>query len=260
MKASKKLRTRVRAQPPAVVKRAGAIEARTIRLQSGGAEARGPLSGGLKPAPPGLSPKSAGLGKKQDRAIVTRKHLTDAARQVFARSGFEFARVEDIAAAAGKTRGAFYANFKDKEDVFFAIFEEDLSRDREQVSLHLSEASSPGDRIGVWALHLSRVIEDRPRMLLALEFKLYAIRHPRKQQRLAKLHTAMCGRCPETDLNKLIPEFACGQPDRKRAQSAQIGAILEGLALNCMFDAGSLSEEQVQQLLRANLRVALGME
>jgi hypothetical protein len=32
---------------------------------------------------------------------------------------------------------------------------------------------------------LSEVIKDRPRMLLALEFKQYAIRHPRKQKRLA---------------------------------------------------------------------------
>ena len=86
--------------------------------------------------------------KKQDRAIATRKHLTDAARQVFARDGFELARVEDIAAAAGKTRGAFYANFKDKEDIFFAIFEENLARDREQVSLHLNEEMCIRDRSG----------------------------------------------------------------------------------------------------------------
>jgi len=198
--------------------------------------------------------------KRQDRAIVTRKDLTDAARIVFARGGFELARVEDIAAAAGKTRGAFYANFKDKEDVFFAIFEEDLARDRAQVSLHLNDASTPEDRVRALALHLSAVIKDSRRMLLALEFKQYAIRHPRKQKRLAELHRAMCGRCVETDLNALIPEFACAQQEQKRAQSAQFGAILDGLALNCMFDDGSLSEEQVLRLLRANLRVALGVE
>jgi AcrR family transcriptional regulator len=204
--------------------------------------------------------KRSGVVKKQDRAIVTRKDLTDAARHVFARGGFEFARVEDIAAAAGKTRGAFYANFKDKEDVFFAIFEEDLARDREQVSLHLSDASSPEDRIRALALHLSKVIKDRPRMLLAIQFKLYAIRHPRKQKRLARLHSAMCARCVGTDLDKLMPELACSEPDQKRAQSAQIGAILEGLALNCMFHHDSLNEDQVLRLIEADLRVALGTE
>jgi AcrR family transcriptional regulator len=197
--------------------------------------------------------------KRQDRAIATRRHLADAARQVFARDGFDPARVEDIAAAAGKTRGAFYANFKDKEDVFFAIFEEDLARDRERVSLQLSEASSAEERIRAMALQLRSVIRDRSRMLLTLEFKQYAIRHPRKQKRLARLHAAMCAQCVGTDLYKLIPELACTHPKQKRAQSAQIGAILEGLALNCMFDGGSLSDEQVLQSIETNLRAALGI-
>jgi len=203
---------------------------------------------------------SPSLARKQERAILTRMQLTNAARQIFASHGFEPSSVEEIAAVAGKTRGAFYANFKDKEDVFFAIFEEDLSRDREQVSLHLSEASSSEELIGRLASHLREVIKDRPRMLLALEFKLYAIRHPRRQKRLATLHASMCAQCMEADLDRLLPEFATAGPDRKRTQSAQIGAILDGLALNCMFDGGSLSEEHILRLIQANLRVVLGME
>jgi AcrR family transcriptional regulator len=200
------------------------------------------------------------IGKKQDRAILTRKRLTDAARRIFAQRGFELARVEDIAAAAGKSRGAFYANFRDKEDVFFAIYEEDLARDREQISLHLSEASSPEERVQALALHLNTLIKDRPRMLLALEFKQYAIRHPRKQKRLADLHAEMCTQCLDADLNRLLPEFASVGPDQKRTQSAQVGAILNGLALNCLFNGGSLSEEQILRQLQANLRVVLGMD
>ncbi|MGA2134566.1 MAG: TetR/AcrR family transcriptional regulator [Bryobacteraceae bacterium] len=203
---------------------------------------------------------SRDLARKQERAILTRKQLTGAARRIFAGNGFELSSVEEIAAAAGKTRGAFYANFKDKEDLFFAIFEEDLSRDREQVSLQLSEASSREEQIRALALHLREVIKNRPRMLLALEFKQYAIRHPRKQKRLANLHAALCARCMEADLDRLLPEFAAAGPDQKRRQSAQIGAILDGLALNCMFDGGSLSEEQVLRQIQANLRVVLGIE
>lgn len=201
---------------------------------------------------------TSGLAKKQDRAILTRKQLTDAARQIFASHGFELSSVEEIAAAAGKTRGAFYANFKDKEDLFFAIFEEDLTRDREQVSLQLSEATSSEERIATLALHLREKIKDKARMLLAVEFKLYAIRHPRRQKRLADLHASMCARCMEADLDRLLPEFATADPNERRTQSAQFGAILDGLALNCMFAAGSLSEDQVLRLIQSNLRVVLG--
>lgn len=203
---------------------------------------------------------TAATESKQVRAILTRKHLIRAARRIFARDGFELARVEDIAAAAGKTRGAFYANFRDKEDVFFAIFEQDLNRDKAQVGLELSEAASPEERLEALARHLSAVIKDRRRMLLALEFKQYAIRHPRKQKRLANLHSALCVQCVETNLDALLPEFANANARQKRAQTAQVGALLDGLALNYMFDAGSLSEKQRARQIRAGLRVALGLE
>jgi AcrR family transcriptional regulator len=198
--------------------------------------------------------------RKQDRAILTRMSLTDAARRIFARDGFEHARIEDIAAAAGKTRGAFYANFQDKEDVFFAIFEEYLSRDREHVTLQLSEASSAEERVEALARYLDSVLQDRQRMLLALEFKQYAIRHPHKQKRLADLAAGLCARCMGTDVDKLIPEFADASESAKRARSSQIGAILDGLALNCMFDEGALSKEEVQRQIRTNLRMLLAPE
>jgi AcrR family transcriptional regulator len=195
--------------------------------------------------------------KKQNRAILTRRQLTAAARRIFARDGFENARVEDIAAAAGKTRGAFYANFKDKEDVFFAIFEEYLSRDRADINLRLIDASCSEERMEALARLLVSVIKDRHRMQLALEFKQYAIRHPRRQKRLARLHASLCARCMETDIDNLLPEFATATTDEKRAKSAQIGAILEGLALNCMFDPGALTDEQVFRQILASLNVAV---
>jgi AcrR family transcriptional regulator len=42
------------------------------------------------------------------------------------RDGFEAARLEDIAARAGRSRGAFYANYRDKEELFFALRERAL--------------------------------------------------------------------------------------------------------------------------------------
>lgn len=61
----------------------------------------------------------ATTSKQQARTDATRKRLLAAAERLFARDGFEAARLEDIAAQAGYSRGAFYANFEDKEDIFF---------------------------------------------------------------------------------------------------------------------------------------------
>lgn len=195
--------------------------------------------------------------KQQDRAISTRRDLMEAARRIFARDGFEMARLEDIAAAAGKSRGAFYANFRDKEDVFFALFEENLRREKRQVGEELSEAGSEDERIEILARHMLSLIENRSRMLLALEFKLYAIRHPKRTKRLADLHAALCMSCVEANVEKLIPGFSCLTPKQKRTQTAQVGTLLDGIALNLMFDSRGLTRELMLRHLRSALRIAL---
>lgn len=167
------------------------------------------------------------------------------------------ARLEDIAAAAGKTRGAFYANFRDKEDVFFALFEETLLREKQHMGEQLSSASSDDERVEVMMRHLRSVLADRRRMLLALEFKLYAIRHPRKTRRLAELHAALCRRCIETNVEKMIPGYADLTENQKRKKTAQVGAVLDGIALNQMFDCHGLTDDLIERHLRAALWIAV---
>jgi AcrR family transcriptional regulator len=50
----------------------------------------------------------------------TRDRLIAAAIEVFADQGYESARLQDIARAAGLTTGAVYANFRGKADLLFA--------------------------------------------------------------------------------------------------------------------------------------------
>ncbi len=209
--------------------------------------------------------KSAGLRKspvsssarQQDRARATRAELVDAARRIFARDGFELARLEDISAAAGKTRGAFYAHFQDKEDVFFAIFEEDKIRDLQAISKKLSALHSPEERLEALSQYLLTLFKDKRRMLLSLDFKFYAIRQPHGQKRLANLHAAMSMRCADTQIDQLLPELSHADPRRKRRQTAIFAAVLDGLILNRLFDPSSLKTEQMLALIRCGVNVAI---
>nr|WP_256478045.1 TetR/AcrR family transcriptional regulator [Corynebacterium stercoris] len=58
----------------------------------------------------------------------------DAARVCFARHGFEGATVARLEEATGKTRGAIFHHFGDKESLFLAIVSEDAERQAEVVS------------------------------------------------------------------------------------------------------------------------------
>ena len=196
-------------------------------------------------------------GKRQERSRTTRRELVDAARLIFARDGFELTRLEDIAAAAGKTRGAFYANFKDKEDVFFAIVEDDIARDGQVLLEGLSAASSTEERLDVLSHFLLQLLDDRPRMLLSLEFKLYTIRRPQHHQRLAALYAEMCVRCAEMHIDHLLPELSHTDPERKRRKAAIFGSVLDGLVLNRLFQPGAMKAHEMLALIKAAICVAI---
>ena len=67
-------------------------------------------------------------GRRTEARGTARERLLDAAAEVFAERGYRAATVEDLAAAAGLTKGAVYWNFESKEDVFFALIEERVDR------------------------------------------------------------------------------------------------------------------------------------
>jgi len=185
---------------------------------------------------------------KQKRALQTRQQLIKSARATFAQVGFEDARIEDIAADAGKTRGAFYANFKDKEDVFFAIFEEELDHDIQEIRPILQRVSTLEDRLHALAQYLCKLGKERQRTLLNLEFKLYAIRHPARRKRLADLYSLMKLRCSLPEIDELLPEYQ-QEAKQKRAQSLAIGAVIEGLAINQLFDPGCMKDADMTRYL-----------
>ncbi len=56
-------------------------------------------------------------------ALATRNSLLDAAEQLFQARGVSRTSLNDIATAAGTTRGAIYWHFKDKADLFNAMME-----------------------------------------------------------------------------------------------------------------------------------------
>src|ERR1700748_289755 len=54
--------------------------------------------------------------------------LCEAAVQVFEEQGIGGASIETIAAAAGFTRGAFYSNFKSKDELIIAMLEDHVAQ------------------------------------------------------------------------------------------------------------------------------------
>ena len=67
------------------------------------------------------APTRRTLAKQQ-----TRIKVLSAARRLFSEQGYEGATIRDIAAAAGMSTGAVFANFTDKSDLFREIMTDDM--------------------------------------------------------------------------------------------------------------------------------------
>ncbi|WP_051940962.1 TetR family transcriptional regulator [Stenoxybacter acetivorans] len=72
------------------------------------------------------------MRKTKAEALQTRESLLDAALEVFYQRGVARASLQEIAKTAGMTRGAVYWHFKNKEDIFDALFQRQFSGTREK--------------------------------------------------------------------------------------------------------------------------------
>ena len=127
---------------------------------------------------------------RDEARAQTRARLLTAAQKVFAEKGFG-AGLEEIADAAGYSRGAVYYNFADKDELFIAVLEERSRQQIGEISSLLEVSDAPSDflqALQVRGERRSQSRDDRRWGLLSAEFWLYALRNPKARRKLADHH------------------------------------------------------------------------
>ena len=126
---------------------------------------------------------------RAERKAATRAALLDAGHAVFIRDGFHGASLDRVAAEAGYTKGAVYAHFETKADLFLAILER-------RVDQRVSAQEEAGADARDFAAMVSQAAEqwgtvmrdDAAWTLLLLEFWTHAARDPELRARVAEQH------------------------------------------------------------------------
>jgi AcrR family transcriptional regulator len=125
---------------------------------------------------------------RERRLEHTRSLLLDAAEEVFAEKGFMAASLDDIAYAAGYTKGAIYKHFSTKEDLFLAVSDRYWRRYFDNFAEVMSTATHIGAReLDQIAERWRQLGRDRGAEHAALghEFTLYLLRNPDARQQVA---------------------------------------------------------------------------
>jgi AcrR family transcriptional regulator len=116
----------------------------------------------------------------------TRKRLFEAAAEVFAEQGIGGASIEAITTAAGFTRGAFYSNFADKDDLVTAMLADHVDQTVRRHLELLARHRDPDDfMVALQAVDRSTQDPLGRSPLLHLELLLYAARAVERRQDLA---------------------------------------------------------------------------
>jgi len=182
------------------------------------------------------------------RSERTRAALLSAAEVVFARDGFEASRIEDIASEAGRSRGAFYANFESKTEVFLALRSLAALRRARELRELLEPIEGEEARYEALIQYTLEQICDTRTLLLQIEFKLFALRHPGMLKELAAMHVEAVTEINERELAYLFDQHR-HTVDEMQWMGMAIEALLEGFALNAMFSPEALSLERLETLV-----------
>ncbi|MBV8162133.1 MAG: TetR family transcriptional regulator, partial [Acidimicrobiia bacterium] len=127
---------------------------------------------------------------REEKKAQTRERLIEAAARVFAEKGFAATSLDEVAEAAGLTKGAVYSNFENKEDLVAAVLKAQEDR-RSGIRDVATSAGTLEQQQAVAARMFSQSIaEEREAFLLFLDFAAYALRNPAVYPEFLAAHRA----------------------------------------------------------------------
>ena len=187
-------------------------------------------------------------------AQTTRNNLLDAAEQLFQSRGVSHTSLNDIATAAGTTRGAIYWHFKDKADLFNAMMERvTLPLEQTLVVAYVEQSAHPVAEIRSAMLEALRLIATDEQTCRVLKIATHQVEYTTDMGAVLERHLSVHGGCVARNHAALQSAFAArGQPPPIALDFAARGlqVLVEGLVHQWLLNTEAFD-------LQANGRAAL---
>jgi AcrR family transcriptional regulator len=185
---------------------------------------------------------------REDSRDQTTQRLLDAAQKLIAKKGLNAASVEDIAAAAGYTRGAFYSNFNSKGDLFIEL----LRRDHQETHAELAALRSdalPLELIQQRSRDLyARLYRDNESFMNWTEARMLAARDTRFRAKLNALVAEKCGQIAEF-IQYFYQRAGVESPVPPPALAMGFMALCEGVRLSMLSSPTDMTPDMAESVL-----------
>jgi AcrR family transcriptional regulator len=166
----------------------------------------------------------------------TRERLLDAAAEVFIERGIGGCSVEEIAESAGFSRGAFYSNFADKDELVLALLERLSQQSVAEIEQLMSENPDADDYLRATQAALQ---PPRPNGLhhpvLSTELVLYSLRNPMARP-LLKARLDNTQEVIWRAIERTAGSLGLVPASNRRAIAAMISALDDGFGLHAIID------------------------
>jgi AcrR family transcriptional regulator len=182
-----------------------------------------------------------------ERRDETRSALLASADRAFSRDGFHASSVDAIAEDAGYSKGAVYARFGGKDDLFLAVLEARFDERLAPIGVDLSQHPGRQDRIEAFArAHREMVAADPAWTVAWVEFAAHATRDANLSRRLRALNASLRERA-ERRLTEL------GLVDATEAGYLATIALVyaSGVSIERMLDPDGVPEVHLARMARA---------
>jgi AcrR family transcriptional regulator len=157
---------------------------------------------------------------REESKELTRMQLIEAAETLFIRKGFDDTSVDEISEMAGYSRGAFYSNFDDKEEVFLAVVDRRWPSVPKALDDILQQVSAPVERIAAVQNWFSSQWRLKDFIALRMEFSRRAFR-----DRSVRTHFAELLRQELATYSASVGRFLCAQ-DEVAAERPEIVVLV----------------------------------
>jgi AcrR family transcriptional regulator len=186
----------------------------------------------------------------QARRVATNAKILDAAQAIFSELGFENTQLDQVAVRAGCSRGAIYAHYANKEDVFLALMEHRVHTKFAAIYNKIQEEPVVSKRLGVFKRWIVTQVCDPSWGTLTLEFKLYAVRRPESKEKLLRLYEALFSR-PAKNFAEILFGKGLSRSTKNAVERrlAVLGGALSGIVLESHFRTSLLPPNHLQQLV-----------
>jgi AcrR family transcriptional regulator len=180
---------------------------------------------------------------RAERAAHTRKLLMAAASKICAKHGLERASIDQVAEEAGFTKGAFYANFRSKEELFLAMLDERFAEQLKKFDEQMAGEGEISDQARDAAVDFAHELSDDPEWIrLYFQFAAHAARDESFRAELNTRNRALRARMAEIIARR--SERIDLEPVVDPAELALMAdAIIDGFAMHALLDPEEFPED-----------------